>query len=183
MPSHTKGQYMPTFLGGSDLGVPVTSKDKALARRLDRGLHEHQQHDARWHVKGGVIPNTTIAREDQRLASRRSRRSPRRAKYELVRPVDAELGQRRERERAPEHAQRDPPEPRQDARSSRSRRAQQITQILNACSNASSSGREHRAPPLPTVEPARIGRLVGGARVPAGTRGRPLRCCSLPALS
>ena len=31
MPSHTKGKYMPTFLGGSDLGVPVTSKNKSLA--------------------------------------------------------------------------------------------------------------------------------------------------------
>jgi N,N'-diacetylchitobiose transport system substrate-binding protein len=31
MPSHIKGKYMPTFLGGSDLLVPVTSKQKALA--------------------------------------------------------------------------------------------------------------------------------------------------------
>ena len=31
MPSHVKGRYMPTFLGGSNLGVPVTSKQKALA--------------------------------------------------------------------------------------------------------------------------------------------------------
>jgi N,N'-diacetylchitobiose transport system substrate-binding protein len=31
MPSHTKGQPMPGFLGGSNLAVPVTSGNKALA--------------------------------------------------------------------------------------------------------------------------------------------------------
>jgi N,N'-diacetylchitobiose transport system substrate-binding protein len=31
MPSHVKGQAMPGFLGGSDLAVPVTSSNKALA--------------------------------------------------------------------------------------------------------------------------------------------------------
>jgi N,N'-diacetylchitobiose transport system substrate-binding protein len=31
MPSHTKGQAMPGFLGGSDLAVPVTSKQVPLA--------------------------------------------------------------------------------------------------------------------------------------------------------
>jgi N,N'-diacetylchitobiose transport system substrate-binding protein len=31
MPGHVKGQSMPGFLGGSDLAVPVTSSDKALA--------------------------------------------------------------------------------------------------------------------------------------------------------
>jgi N,N'-diacetylchitobiose transport system substrate-binding protein len=31
MPSHIKGRYMPTFLGGSDLAVPVTSNSKSLA--------------------------------------------------------------------------------------------------------------------------------------------------------
>jgi N,N'-diacetylchitobiose transport system substrate-binding protein len=31
MPSHIKGKYMPTFLGGSDLSVPVTSKNTSLA--------------------------------------------------------------------------------------------------------------------------------------------------------
>jgi N,N'-diacetylchitobiose transport system substrate-binding protein len=32
MPSHTKGKVMPTFLGGSDLAIPVTSANKALAK-------------------------------------------------------------------------------------------------------------------------------------------------------
>ncbi|HEY6605433.1 MAG TPA: extracellular solute-binding protein [Gaiellaceae bacterium] len=31
MPSHTKGKFMPTFLGGSDLAVPTTTKNQALA--------------------------------------------------------------------------------------------------------------------------------------------------------
>ena len=31
MPGHVKGQAMPGFLGGSDLAVPVTSSNKALA--------------------------------------------------------------------------------------------------------------------------------------------------------
>jgi N,N'-diacetylchitobiose transport system substrate-binding protein len=31
MPSHTAGQPMPGFLGGSDLGIPATSGNKALA--------------------------------------------------------------------------------------------------------------------------------------------------------
>jgi N,N'-diacetylchitobiose transport system substrate-binding protein len=31
MPSHVKGRFMPTFLGGSDLAVPVTSSNKSLA--------------------------------------------------------------------------------------------------------------------------------------------------------
>ncbi|HWJ32840.1 MAG TPA: extracellular solute-binding protein [Gaiellaceae bacterium] len=31
MPSHTKGKFMPTFLGGSDLAVPVTTRNQSLA--------------------------------------------------------------------------------------------------------------------------------------------------------
>jgi N,N'-diacetylchitobiose transport system substrate-binding protein len=31
MPSHIKGRYLPTFLGGSDVGIPVQSKNKSLA--------------------------------------------------------------------------------------------------------------------------------------------------------
>src|SRR5215510_4912631 len=31
MPSHVKGRIMPTFIGGSDLGVPVTTKNQSLA--------------------------------------------------------------------------------------------------------------------------------------------------------
>src|SRR5439155_8478511 len=31
MPSHTPGKFMPSFLGGSDLAVPVTTKNQSLA--------------------------------------------------------------------------------------------------------------------------------------------------------
>jgi N,N'-diacetylchitobiose transport system substrate-binding protein len=31
MPSHIAGRFMPTFIGGSDLGVPVTTKNQSLA--------------------------------------------------------------------------------------------------------------------------------------------------------
>jgi N,N'-diacetylchitobiose transport system substrate-binding protein len=31
MPSHTPGKFMPTFLGGSDLAVPVTTRNQSLA--------------------------------------------------------------------------------------------------------------------------------------------------------
>src|SRR5947208_4147352 len=31
MPSHIKGRYLPTFLGGSDIGIPAQSKNKSLA--------------------------------------------------------------------------------------------------------------------------------------------------------
>jgi N,N'-diacetylchitobiose transport system substrate-binding protein len=30
MPSHIKGRYMPTFLGGSDLGIPISAHNKQL---------------------------------------------------------------------------------------------------------------------------------------------------------
>ena len=58
MPSHTKGQFMPTFLGGSVLGVPVTSKDKALAADWIAAFTSSSNMTT-MAVKGGVIPNTT----------------------------------------------------------------------------------------------------------------------------
>jgi N,N'-diacetylchitobiose transport system substrate-binding protein len=58
MPSHTKGQIMPTFLGGSVLGVPVTSKDKALATDWIAAFTSSSNMTT-MAVKGGVIPNTT----------------------------------------------------------------------------------------------------------------------------
>jgi N,N'-diacetylchitobiose transport system substrate-binding protein len=58
MPSHTKGQFMPTFLGGSVLGVPVTSKDKALAADWI-AAYTSSSNMTTMAVKGGVIPNTT----------------------------------------------------------------------------------------------------------------------------
>jgi N,N'-diacetylchitobiose transport system substrate-binding protein len=58
MPSHTKGQYMPTFLGGSNLGVPVTSKNKTLASDWIAAFTS-TANETLMASAGGVIPNTT----------------------------------------------------------------------------------------------------------------------------
>ena len=58
MPSYTKGKVMPTFLGGSVLGVPVTSKQKSLAADWIAAF-TNTQNMTTMAVKGGVIPNTT----------------------------------------------------------------------------------------------------------------------------
>jgi N,N'-diacetylchitobiose transport system substrate-binding protein len=58
MPSRTRGKYMPTFLGGSVLGVPVTSKEKALAADWIAAFTSTQNMTT-MAQKGGVIPNTT----------------------------------------------------------------------------------------------------------------------------
>jgi N,N'-diacetylchitobiose transport system substrate-binding protein len=57
MPSHTPGKFMPTFLGGSDLAVPVTTKNQALAvdwiKAFTSSAAEHEI------AKAGNIANTT----------------------------------------------------------------------------------------------------------------------------
>jgi N,N'-diacetylchitobiose transport system substrate-binding protein len=58
MPSHTPGKYMPTFLGGSDLAVPVTTKNKALAIDWIKAFTSTTSMRA-LATAGGVIPNTT----------------------------------------------------------------------------------------------------------------------------
>ena len=58
MPSHTSGKFMPTFLGGSVLGIPVTSRQKALAADW-LAAFTSTANMTRMSVKGGVIPNTT----------------------------------------------------------------------------------------------------------------------------
>ena len=58
MPSHVKGRYMPTFLGGSNLAVPVTSKQKALAADWIAAFTS-TANMTRMATSGGVIPNTT----------------------------------------------------------------------------------------------------------------------------
>ena len=58
MPSHTKGQYMPTFLGGSVLGIPITSKEKALATDWIAAFTSSANMTT-MAVKGGIVPNTT----------------------------------------------------------------------------------------------------------------------------
>ena len=57
MPSHIAGRSMPTFIGGSDLGVPVTTKNQSLAVdwiKAFTGTASETQI-----VKGGQIANTT----------------------------------------------------------------------------------------------------------------------------
>jgi N,N'-diacetylchitobiose transport system substrate-binding protein len=58
MPSHTKGKYMPTFLGGSNLGVPITSKNKSLASEWI-AAYTSTSNETLMATAGGVIPNTT----------------------------------------------------------------------------------------------------------------------------
>jgi N,N'-diacetylchitobiose transport system substrate-binding protein len=58
MPSHVKGKYMPTFLGGSDLGIPVTSSNKDLARDWIAAFTSTQSMRTIATV-GKQIPNTT----------------------------------------------------------------------------------------------------------------------------
>jgi N,N'-diacetylchitobiose transport system substrate-binding protein len=58
MPSRTPGKYMPTFLGGSDLAIPITSRNRQLA--LDwikefTGTNLMRQ----MATVGKVLPNTT----------------------------------------------------------------------------------------------------------------------------
>jgi N,N'-diacetylchitobiose transport system substrate-binding protein len=58
MPSHNKGKFMPTFLGGSDLAVPSTSSNRALA--ID-WIRTFTATPAMRELTSstGVIPNTT----------------------------------------------------------------------------------------------------------------------------
>jgi N,N'-diacetylchitobiose transport system substrate-binding protein len=58
MPSHNRGKFMPTFLGGSDLAVPASSSNRALAIdwiRVFTSTASMRQLTS----SAGVIPNTT----------------------------------------------------------------------------------------------------------------------------
>jgi N,N'-diacetylchitobiose transport system substrate-binding protein len=57
MPSHIAGRLMPTFIGGSDLGVPVTTKNQSLAVDWIKGFTGTAAQTEI--VKGGQIANTT----------------------------------------------------------------------------------------------------------------------------
>ena len=58
MPSHIKGRYMPTFLGGSDLAIPISSTHKQLAAEWIRAFTSTKSQRVLARV-GKVIPNTT----------------------------------------------------------------------------------------------------------------------------
>jgi N,N'-diacetylchitobiose transport system substrate-binding protein len=57
MPSHIQGKFMPTFLGGSDLAVPVTSKNATLAADWIKAFTSSAAE--REIAKAGNIANTT----------------------------------------------------------------------------------------------------------------------------
>ena len=57
MPSHVKGRYMPTFLGGSDLVIPATSKNRQLAADWIKAFTDTASMTAI--ARAGNIPNTT----------------------------------------------------------------------------------------------------------------------------
>jgi len=57
MPSHIAGKTMPAFLGGSDLAVPVTTKNKALAEDWIKDFTSSSAMAGI--VKAGNLPNAT----------------------------------------------------------------------------------------------------------------------------
>jgi N,N'-diacetylchitobiose transport system substrate-binding protein len=57
MPSHIKGRFMPTFLGGSDLAIPAQSKNASLGADWIKEFTNSASE--RGIAKAGNIPNTT----------------------------------------------------------------------------------------------------------------------------
>jgi N,N'-diacetylchitobiose transport system substrate-binding protein len=58
MPSHVKGKFMPTFLGGSDLAIPAQSNSKSLALDWIKAFTNNASM-TQLATAGKVIPNTT----------------------------------------------------------------------------------------------------------------------------
>jgi N,N'-diacetylchitobiose transport system substrate-binding protein len=58
MPSRTKGKFMPTFLGGSDLAIPVQSNSRSLALDWIKAFTSTSSM-TQLATEGKVIPNTT----------------------------------------------------------------------------------------------------------------------------
>ena len=98
MPGHVKGQAMPGFLGGSDLAVPVTSSNKALAADWIKDFTSTSSEKAP--PGEGQHPERD---QPARLERQRAGRCA-----ELVRPDGEALGRRRERQHPPQHAGADP---------------------------------------------------------------------------
>jgi N,N'-diacetylchitobiose transport system substrate-binding protein len=72
MPSHTKGQAMPGFLGGSDLAIPVGA-DKALAADWIRAYTSTSSMKALEAM--GNVPNTTTLFDPKKINERAAARS------------------------------------------------------------------------------------------------------------
>ena len=96
LPGATAGKGLPSFLGGSAIGVTGKSQNQALAAGVDQVLHRHQ-------VAGGPDRQGRAAQRD--LAARQGRRGQgqrgdrARRQEQLVRADGAEVGRRRERQR------------------------------------------------------------------------------------
>jgi N,N'-diacetylchitobiose transport system substrate-binding protein len=58
MPSRTRGKFMPTFLGGSDLAIPVQSNSRSLALDWIKAFTSTSSM-TQLATEGKVIPNTT----------------------------------------------------------------------------------------------------------------------------
>ena len=104
MPSHTAGKFMPTFLGGSDLGIPVTTQEPEPRSRLDQGVHGHgcpeRDCEGRQHRQHDETARLQRFEPEARAVCTGG-------EVQLVRPHEPELGERRECERASEHARQD----------------------------------------------------------------------------
>ena len=155
--------------------IPVTSKEKTLAADWIAAFTStpNDDDDGR---QGRRHPEHDLARARINASKPHARPVRRGGQVELVRARHAELGERRERERAPDDAQRDPPQPRQDAGAG------------EAGERAHHADPERTRKPTPrerdrsTSQPSRSsrppGRLVVG---PGGVRVRPRgwrRTCS-----
>jgi N,N'-diacetylchitobiose transport system substrate-binding protein len=58
MPSHIAGRYMPSFLGGSDLAIPITSQQVSLAADWIKAFTSTES-ERNLATQGKVIANTT----------------------------------------------------------------------------------------------------------------------------
>ena len=98
MPGHVKGQAIPGFLGGSDLAVPVTSSNKALASDWIKDFTSTASRE-------GPPGEGQHPERDQPARCERQRAG---CGPQLVRPDGEALGRRRERQHPPQHAGADP---------------------------------------------------------------------------
>ena len=155
-------------------------QEQGARGRLDHGVHEHRDDDA-LATAGGVIPNTTSLAQDQR-GKPHARPVRRGGEVELVRPDGDELGERRERERAAEHAHAILTQPGSRCRA-RQKASEQITKILNASVSLDRrrvDSSRASSPPPSSRPPGRLGGGVG--RRPRRARGARRRTrCSSPA--
>ena len=95
---------MPTFLGGSDLAVPVTTKNQSLAVDWIKAFTSTAAESEI--AKAGNIANTTKLLAYQRVEPEAGSVRTR-GEIQLVRSHEPQLGERGECERAPEHARQD----------------------------------------------------------------------------